>query len=123
MALAKKKTTKAKSKTKAKTPQKKVVTEPVKTITKTVMPSMDDIILGAEPIAEEVQIFDVFNRHTFFEVENVEQQTKNTMAGNIVESLFGIDDIEEKEKLFEGAEMVEIKDRFHQKTLFIIRKV
>lgn len=120
MALKKKSVTK---KTVAKTT---VATPPkaeIKTITKTITPSMDDIILGAKPESKEVTIYDVFDRHVFFEVENVEQQTKNRVSGKIVETLFGTNSREEKEKLQEGANEVIIKDSYHQKALYIIRKV
>ena len=95
----------------------------VKTITKVVKPSMDDIILGATPEEKEVTIYDVFARNTFFEVENCEQHTKNLVSGKIVETLFGTDSRAEKEQLQEGADVVTIYDRYHQKAKFIIRKV
>lgn len=117
------KTTLTRKKTTKKKPVARKPVQAVKTITKTVKPSMDDIILGATPEEKEVTLYDVFNRKTFFEVENVEQGTKDVVSGKIVETLFGIDSQEEKEQLQEGADEVIIKDRFHQRELYIIRKV
>lgn len=116
-------TAKRKATAKKKTATKKPTTRAIKTITKTIKPSMDDIILGATPEEKEVTIYDVFSRNTFFEVENVEQGTKDTVCGKIVETLFGIDDQEEKEQLQEGVDEVTIMDRYHQNAKFIIRKV
>lgn len=115
-------TAKRKTTTRKKVVTKKPTTQAIKTITKTIKPSMDEIILGATPEEKEVTIYDVFSRNTFFEVENVEQGTKDVVSGKIVETLFGIDSEEEKERLQEGADEVTIMDRYHQNAKFIIRK-